>query len=197
VAIGQYKGTLSDVSELRDLYRTGVVPMDVMLTTSFHIKPSTIIGPGGITAIEDTIIMPIVAMRDSGALVVTDFTQLVQAWQTTFGSRGFLYDAGNVAGVASGLDPGLGFGACWPNPVTSETVISYSVSRAIRVRVTVFDVVGRQRALLVDEMRTPGSYSIRWKVRELESGTYFCRVQEVITGKRVGAGVSRKIVVAR
>ena len=197
VAIGQYKGALSDIAELRDLYRTGAVPANVMLTTSFHVKPSSIISPGGISAIEDTVITPIVAMRDSGAVVATDFTQLVQAWQTSFSSRGFLYGAQNVAGVGSIVDPGLGLGPCAPNPFTSETTISYSVSRASRIRVGVFDVLGRQRAVLVDETKTAGNYSIRWRARGLERGTYFCRVQEAGTGGPVGAEVSRKVVISR
>ncbi len=197
MAVGQYKGTLSGVSELRDLYRAGIVPTDVMLTSSFHIKPSTIIAPGGISEIDDTVITPIVAMRDSGAVVVTDFTQLVLAWQTAFGSRGYLYTAQAVVGVDPILDRELSLGWCSPNPFSSETIISYSVSHAIRVRIEVFDVLGRWRAQLLDEPKTPGRYSIRWKARGLANGTYFCRLQEVARDEQVGAVMSRKLVIAR
>ena len=199
-AIGQYHGELSDVAELRDLYRTGVVPTEVMLTTSYHISPSTIIAPGGLAGIEDTVIAPVAAMRDSGALVATDFTQLVHTWQTAFGARGFLYDAQGVTGVGP-LDPAAGssvrLGNCSPNPFPSEAIIRYSVSRPTRVRVAVFDVLGRVRALLANEERSPGAYAIRWDARGLESGAYFCRLQAVESAGRGGAALNRKLVIQR
>ena len=175
------------------------MPTDAMLTTSIPVKPSTITAPGGIAAIEDTLIAPIAAWRDSGMLIATDFTHLVLTWQTSFGSRAFLYDERAVAGVdpAGPVPPGIALGPCSPNPFTSEMVVRLSVPRATRVRVAVFDILGRRRAVLADGPRAPGSYAIRWEARGLENGMYFRRAQEVDLVGGPGCVVCRKVVIRR
>jgi len=40
----------------------------------------------------------------------------------------------------------------------------------------VFDVLGRKVATLVDEVKPPGNYSVRWDASGAASGVYFCRL---------------------
>ena len=197
-AVGAYRSSFDGVTELRDLYRTGRVQLNCMLTTSYPIRPATIVAPGGIASIEDTILTPAIAMRDSGALVLTNFTALVETWRTEFGARGFLYDANAVVGIdPESVIPGAGvrIESCSPNPVSVEAQIRISVSHPARVVVEIHDVLGRRRALLSDETRPEGAYGLRWRPGHLPNGVYFCRVSEIAAGQRMVA--SRAIVVRR
>jgi hypothetical protein len=45
------------------------------------------------------------------------------------------------------------------------------------VRVTIFDVLGRTVASLVDGMMEPGVYSVQWSGKDVPSGMYFCRME--------------------
>jgi len=65
----------------------------------------------------------------------------------------------------------------FPNPFNPRTCIRYSVPRACRVRMTVFDLLGREVAVLVNELRTEGVYSTVWDGRDHAAGIYLCRLR--------------------
>jgi len=66
----------------------------------------------------------------------------------------------------------------YPNPFNPETKIGYRVSGlgSSWVKLAVYDVLGREVAVLVDERKEPGIYEVRFDARGLSSGTYFCRM---------------------
>ncbi|MEX2600381.1 MAG: invasin domain 3-containing protein [Balneolaceae bacterium] len=67
----------------------------------------------------------------------------------------------------------------FPNPFMASTTISYSVSGASEVRLTIYDILGRPVVLLVDEPnQAPGSYHIEWVPSSagISSGTYLYRL---------------------
>ncbi|MDP2885036.1 MAG: S8 family serine peptidase [Ignavibacteria bacterium] len=69
----------------------------------------------------------------------------------------------------------------YPNPFNPTTTIRYSVPAQGRVRLRVFDLVGREVASLVDEEEASGSYLINWRGtdnygRPLASGVYFYKL---------------------
>jgi hypothetical protein len=88
----------------------------------------------------------------------------------------------------------LGPGA--PNPFHPATELRYILPTDGRARLRVFDVSGRQVAVLVDEMQTAGSHVARWDGRDgrggaLPAGTYFARLE------LAGEVTSRKIVLIK
>jgi hypothetical protein len=62
-----------------------------MLTASLAIRPVDITAAGGIPTIENTVLKPVAALRDSGLVTLTDFTTLVTTWRRDFGARGCTY----------------------------------------------------------------------------------------------------------
>jgi hypothetical protein len=66
---------------------------------------------------------------------------------------------------------------CYPNPFNGATVISYEISRTERVNITIFDLLGRQVAVVMDQFQEPGDYSIRWNAGSNSTGMYLCRLQ--------------------
>ena len=65
----------------------------------------------------------------------------------------------------------------YPNPFNPSTSIRYSVPEAGQVTLKVFDVSGRQVAVLVNEMKQQGVYSVDFNASELASGVYFYRIE--------------------
>jgi hypothetical protein len=70
----------------------------------------------------------------------------------------------------------------YPNPFNPNTVISYRLSAAGRVNLAVYDLLGREVTVLVDEVKGPGTYILRFDARQpgtgsLPSGTYFLRLK--------------------
>jgi len=61
----------------------------------------------------------------------------------------------------------------FPNPFNPATVISYQLSVVTYVNLSVFDVLGRKVATLVDEKKAAGTYSVRWNAEAMPSGIYF------------------------
>lgn len=61
----------------------------------------------------------------------------------------------------------------YPNPFNNLTVISYSVSSDTYVTLTVYDVLGRGIAALVNEKKQQGKYETDFRADNIPSGTYF------------------------
>jgi hypothetical protein len=64
----------------------------------------------------------------------------------------------------------------YPNPFNPSTHIRYSIGSLQHAAVTIFDVMGRTTATLVDEMKEPGHYEVRWDAQAVPSGIYFVRL---------------------
>ncbi|MCX6138874.1 MAG: Ig-like domain-containing protein [Ignavibacteriales bacterium] len=61
----------------------------------------------------------------------------------------------------------------YPNPFNPSTSISFAIPSRERVRLAVFDALGREVAILADGLYEAGLYSVSWKVGNLPSGIYF------------------------
>ena len=73
-------------------------------------------------------------------------------------------------------------GAAYPNPFNPETSIEFAVPVEERVRIEVFNTIGQQLAVLVDEDLSAGVYEVSWKAidengRRASSGIYFYRMR--------------------
>jgi hypothetical protein len=65
----------------------------------------------------------------------------------------------------------------YPNPFNPTTTLRYELASAQDVRVTVFDMLGRQVAELVNGYRDAGTYTVTFDANSLPSGVYFSRLQ--------------------
>jgi hypothetical protein len=64
----------------------------------------------------------------------------------------------------------------YPNPFNGQTLITFTTPARARVKLTVFDILGREVRVLVDEVRTPGEYTERFDAAGLTTGQYFVRL---------------------
>ncbi len=60
----------------------------------------------------------------------------------------------------------------YPNPFNPSTSVRFSVATAQMVRLTIYDMLGREAAVLVNERLQPGVYARTWDARSLPSGVY-------------------------
>ena len=64
----------------------------------------------------------------------------------------------------------------YPNPFNPTTTISYQLSAVSDVKLVVYDMLGREGAVLVNEKKGPGSYEVKFDGSNLASGVYFYRL---------------------
>jgi photosystem II stability/assembly factor-like uncharacterized protein len=68
-------------------------------------------------------------------------------------------------------------GQNYPNPFNPTTTISYQLSVNSYTTLKVYDVLGKEVAILVNQEQLPGSYSIQFDASNLSSGLYFYKLQ--------------------
>ncbi|MGD0037134.1 MAG: T9SS type A sorting domain-containing protein [Bacteroidota bacterium] len=72
-------------------------------------------------------------------------------------------------------------GQNYPNPFNPTTRIAYQLNKATQVRLSVYDITGREVNCLVDQYQPVGNYSVEWSSnatsgQKLSSGIYFARL---------------------
>ena len=75
----------------------------------------------------------------------------------------------------------------YPNPFNPSTTISYTIPtletfhatspQLTTVRLTIFDVLGREVATLVNKKQNPGNYQVHFDASKLSSGIYYYRLK--------------------
>jgi len=65
----------------------------------------------------------------------------------------------------------------YPNPFNPSTVIAYQTAKAGPVRLTVYDILGREVATLVNAVQPQGSHEARFDGGALSSGMYIYRLE--------------------
>ena len=71
----------------------------------------------------------------------------------------------------------LGFDQNFPNPFSSSTTLRYSLPKPMNVRLAVYDVLGREVALLVDTAQDTGVYEVNFNAGTLPAGVYLAQIE--------------------
>lgn len=102
----------------------------------------------------------------------------------------------SVDGPSSMIPDHFSLGQNYPNPFNPKTVISYRLSVNSKVGLSVYDILGRVVATLVDEEKPAGAYTVTFDASKLSSGIYFYRLQARPTsGKQAGSFIETKKLV--
>jgi hypothetical protein len=65
----------------------------------------------------------------------------------------------------------------YPNPFNPATNIQFSIDNPQLTIVKVYDVLGREVATLVNEIKQPGTHTVQWDASGFASGVYLYRLQ--------------------
>jgi hypothetical protein len=100
-----------------------------------------------------------------------------------FGYGGILYnifvDTAEPTGVINSQNIAHTFELSqnYPNPFNPSTQINYSVAKDGFVKITVFDILGREVAVPVNQFRKQGNYGFNFNAENLSSGMYFYKIE--------------------
>lgn len=65
----------------------------------------------------------------------------------------------------------------YPNPFNPATTINYEIPKTGLVTLKIYDLVGKEVAVLVNEVKNPGRYNIDFDGTTLTSGVYFYKLE--------------------
>ena len=95
--------------------------------------------------------------------------------------RGVFLPAGGIGTRPRGLRPGVPatytLAQNYPNPFNPTTRIAYALPASGRARLAVYDVMGREVAVLVEGVKTARRHEAVWEAQGWPSGTYFYRLE--------------------
>jgi hypothetical protein len=112
----------------------------------------------------------------SMAMIPTALPEVNLLLVGTLGS-GVLLTLGVPVSVPSDIPPAVfELKQNYPNPFNPSTQISYLLPAASVVHLTMYDVLGREVASLVNGVREQGQHSIVWDAKGLASGVYYCKL---------------------
>ena len=84
----------------------------------------------------------------------------------------------------------------YPNPFNPVTTISFSIPYRSRVSLSVYDILGKEVASLVNDEKDPGTYNVKFNGNNLASGVYVYRLEST-SGKYGTAVQSRKLLLLK
>jgi len=95
----------------------------------------------------------------------------VEFWPTRFGTLKAAYNPHHdLYPTQSSLHQN------YPNPFNASTTIKFEVTEITNVEIQVYDVLGRRITTLVNEVKEPGTYSVKWDAGIGSSGVYLYRL---------------------
>ena len=86
---------------------------------------------------------------------------------------------GSLTGVkeSPGVAHDFNLSQNYPNPFNPSTIIAFALPSRSFVTLKIFDILGREVAILTSEELPAGSYTRQWNAANLSSGIYFYRLQ--------------------
>jgi hypothetical protein len=85
-----------------------------------------------------------------------------------------------VTGVASHsgqVARSFGLAQNYPNPFNPSTEISFTLAKSEKVKLSVYNLLGKEVAVLVNGMRNAGSQTVTFDAKNLSSGVYFYKLE--------------------
>lgn len=65
----------------------------------------------------------------------------------------------------------------YPNPFNPTSTIQYAIPQTGFVNISIYDILGEEIRVLVNEEKTPGNYEIIFDGKDLASGVYFYKIR--------------------
>lgn len=130
-----------------------------------------------------------VFLLDNGHYAVTNSTGLHEIDSTTGALIRTIFNTGDLqyislytadlTGGVNGNNSPLGYTLQqnYPNPFNPSTNIRFSMPANGNVKLTVYDLNGREIAVLVNENKTAGTHEVNFNAEGLSSGTYFYKIE--------------------
>ncbi len=83
----------------------------------------------------------------------------------------------------------------YPNPFSAATEIAYTLHEHASVRVAVYDISGRECAVIAEGEQAAGAHHTRWDASSYPAGMYFCTLR--VTGSEGTFAETIKMILSR
>ena len=86
------------------------------------------------------------------------------------------FEYSNEIEVNVGIPANFALHQNYPNPFNPTTTINYSIAQTRFVKISIYDMLGREIIKLVNEEKIPGNYEVKFNGSNLANGIYFYRL---------------------
>lgn len=83
------------------------------------------------------------------------------------------FNYSDVISVLFSMPKSFSLGQNYPNPFNPTTTIEYSVAKESFISLKVYNILGKEVASLVNEVKPTGNFNVEFNASELSSGMYF------------------------
>lgn len=112
------------------------------------------------------------------AVISAHLDLAISNWDANIGNYLFMNNGPPIAVRDGSEAPGrFTLRQNYPNPFNGITNIGFEIPEYAFVSLRVFDVLGREVATVVNDLRQPGVYRVPWDSRNAASGIYFYRIE--------------------
>ncbi len=161
------------------LSRTGVVPLTTW-ELNFHLRgvslerSSLLVDPGEIETVEVQFEMEGISSDEYGGFINCTYT--AGDGETSLPVTFIIDNLGIKHDTNQNIPDNLILYPVYPNPFNSYVNIKFSVPRTDGVRVTIYDILGRETARILNRELGAGNYNVSFDGSKLASGIYFVNV---------------------
>lgn len=101
-------------------------------------------------------------------------TGMLKAWSLNFviGTNPI-----GINNISSEIPSGYSLSQNFPNPFNPVTNIKFQLPKAGLVKLSVYDILGREVVTLLNNELDAGSYNFDWNASNYSSGVYFCKLE--------------------
>jgi len=86
--------------------------------------------------------------------------------------------ASTVTGVSGNETPGMfKLEQNYPNPFNPATKIGYSIAKTSNVKITVFNILGKEVASFLNQNQAPGNHFVIFNANSLTTGVYYYKIE--------------------
>ncbi len=86
----------------------------------------------------------------------------------------------------------------YPNPFNPSTKIRYNIAGKSHVTLKIYDILGKEVAVLVSGEKDPGSYEVKFNASSFPSGVYFYRLNsESVDGSKGNFRAIKKLILIK
>jgi sugar lactone lactonase YvrE len=108
---------------------------------------------------------------------ISDSAKWYRLRSVDYGGKIHTFAGVQLTNSQSGIPTSYALSQNYPNPFNPSTTITYALPQAGQVTLQVYDVLGREMAILVNENKMAGSYTATFDASRFSSGVYFYKLQ--------------------
>jgi hypothetical protein len=128
---------------------------------TYYFRGWTGTGVGSYTSPDSSGVDSVVSIPFNNTIIET------ARWSTTVG----------IDPISSELPEEYALYQNFPNPFNPSTKIKFDIIKTGNVKLTIFDVLGKEVAVLLNDIQQPGKYQVEFSAHEFPSGMYFYRIE--------------------